>query len=202
MATFTIPFSGFGSEFELHNANEEAISKTISKNDLSSDTINTQKILEAYAKEYVFQFSILYKIPVTFKSIVFKNNMSGAEKIAVDIDDNHIDNILKNVNSDIVAYFKNIPPFKYQYNNLNMYNTLENNISIKQIIDNELIMITYLLSNKKVNYQNAFIEMDNMLINVENNIISKMIKENSINDIIRNNIIGCNNDLDEMFKNI
>lgn len=202
MAIFSIPFSGFGSEFELYNANENAISKTISQNDLSSDTINTQKIIEEYAKEYVLQFSILYKIPVTFKYIVFKNNMSGSEKIIVDINDNYLNKIKQSIDVNFIKAVKNTTIIKQNYKNLNMFNTSGKNITAQKVIDDESVMIAYMLLNNKVCHQDISTKIENTLSNIESNIINKMKQENSINNIVINNIIETNNDLDEMFKHI
>ena len=185
-----IPFSGFGSDYELFNLHESAIFDKISFADLSSASINMDEFKIAYAKHYTSQFSKLINIKLDFKSVVFKTNMQGEEKILVTIDNSDLDNIKNSINPSIVKELVN----KYGcINSSNTYNIKEH-ISLNDIVYFEALFISY-LSKDSISALNAY----KYYLNVVITIVNKMNANGLILKSIKDNIIDCNDDINNMF---
>lgn len=185
-----IPFSGFGSDYELFNLHESAIFDKISFADLSSASINMDEFKIAYAKHYTSQFSKLINVKLDFKSIVFKTNMQGEEKILVTIDNSDLDNIKNFINPNIVKGLVD------SYSCISLPNTynIKEDISINDIIYYEALFIY--LSKYSISALNAYAYYSNI---VTTTIINKMNANGLILKSIKDNIIDCNDDINKMF---
>lgn len=186
----SIPFSGFGSDYELFNLHESAILDQISYADLSSASINMDELKKSYAKHYVSQFSKLINIKLEFKSFVFKFNMQGEEKILATIDNSDLENIKNSINPTVVKelFDKNI-----YINSPDTYNIKEH-ITFNDMAYYEALFISF-LSKSSFDAINAYMHC----VAKENVIISKMNSDGLILKSIKDNVTDYNDDVSEMF---